>query len=91
MESAIPEHLVAPRTRPARLADGFVPPYPSFSARHPVSVRRLVLACFGAVALGAGEPEEGGSQGLGGGAGRTGRAGPPRPGGHRVGRAARPR
>lgn len=59
MESAIPEHLVAPRTRRARLADGFVPPYPSFSARHPVSVRRLVLACFGAVALGAGEPGTG--------------------------------
>ena len=49
MESAIPEHLIEPTDRPARLADGFAPPYPSFSARYPVSVRRLVLACFGQV------------------------------------------
>lgn len=50
MESAIPAHLAAARTRPAALAEGYVPPYPSFSARHPVSVRRLVFACFGAQA-----------------------------------------
>ena len=47
MESAIPAHLQCPRTRPRRVADDYVPPYPSFVARHAPSVARVVMAYFG--------------------------------------------
>jgi len=47
MESAIPEHLRCPRTRQRRVADDYVPPYPSFVARHAPSVKRVVMAYFG--------------------------------------------
>ena len=47
MESAIPEHLQSVRTRHRRVPDDYVPPYPSFVARHKPSVTRLVMAYFG--------------------------------------------
>ena len=47
MESAIPSHLQCPRSRPRRVPDDFVPPYPSFVARHPRTVQRVVMAYFG--------------------------------------------
>jgi aldoxime dehydratase len=47
MESAIPEHLQSVRTRHRRVPDDYVPPYPSFVARHRVSVTHLVMAYFG--------------------------------------------
>ncbi len=47
MESAIPPHLQCPRSRPRRVPDDYVPPYPSFVARHPASVQRVVMAYFG--------------------------------------------
>jgi aldoxime dehydratase len=47
VESAIPAHLRTDRTRPRRVADGHVPPYPGFVARHKSSVERVVMAYFG--------------------------------------------
>lgn len=47
MESAIAGHLTVARTQPARKGATFTPPYPSFSARFPVSTRRVVMAYFG--------------------------------------------
>jgi aldoxime dehydratase len=47
MESAIPPHLQCPRSRPRRVPDDYVPPYPSFVARHPRTVQRAVMAYFG--------------------------------------------
>ena len=47
MESAIPAHLQCPRTRQRRVADDYMPPYPSFVARHAPSVTRVVMAYFG--------------------------------------------
>jgi aldoxime dehydratase len=47
MESAIPEHLRAARTRHRRVPDDYVPPYPSFVARHRPSVQQVVMAYFG--------------------------------------------
>lgn len=52
MESAIPGHLRCPRTRERRVPDDYVPPYPSFVARHPSSVKRVVMAYFGVQAQG---------------------------------------
>lgn len=49
MESAIPSHLTVARTRPRRIPDDFVPPYPSFVARPATSVRQVVMAYLGAV------------------------------------------
>jgi len=48
MDSAIPSHLRCPRTRPRRVPDDYVPPYPSFVARHAQRVERVVMAYFGA-------------------------------------------
>lgn len=48
MESAIPDHLTVPRTRPARVPDDFRPPYPSFVARTPESVGQVAMAYLGA-------------------------------------------
>jgi aldoxime dehydratase len=47
MESAIPEHLKSARTRHRRIPDDYVPPYPSFVARHKPTVQRMVMAYFG--------------------------------------------
>jgi aldoxime dehydratase len=47
MESAIPEHLRSARTRHRRVPDDYVPPYPSFVARHKPTVQRVVMAYFG--------------------------------------------
>ena len=47
MESAIPEHLKTERTRHPRVGGDYVPPYPSFVARHKPSVTRVVMAYFG--------------------------------------------
>ena len=52
MESAIPGHLRCPRSRERRVPDDYVPPYPSFVARHPASVKRVVMAYFGVQAQG---------------------------------------
>jgi aldoxime dehydratase len=53
MESAIPEHLRTARTRHRRVPDDYVPPYPSFVARHKPSVARVVMAYFGVQLHGA--------------------------------------
>ena len=47
MESAIPLHLQCPRSRQRRVPDDYEPPYPSFVARHPQTVQRVVMASFG--------------------------------------------
>ena len=47
VESSIAPHLRRPRTRPTRKAEGFRPPYPSYSARFPVTTTRVVMAYFG--------------------------------------------
>jgi aldoxime dehydratase len=53
MESAIPQHLRTARTRHRRVPDDYVPPYPSFVARHKPTVQRLVMAYFGVQSGGA--------------------------------------
>jgi aldoxime dehydratase len=58
MESAIPSHLQCPRSRHRRVPDDYVPPYPSFVARHPASVKRVVMAYFGLQSHDAGAPRE---------------------------------
>lgn len=47
METAIPPHLRVDRTRPRRIDDDFVPPYPGHVARHDPGVERVVMAYFG--------------------------------------------
>ena len=47
MESAIPPHLGAKRTRHRRVSDDYKPPYPSFVARHRPEVEKVVMAYFG--------------------------------------------
>jgi aldoxime dehydratase len=47
MESAIPEHLRADRTRPRRVPDDYKPPFPAFMARYKPNVKRVVMAYFG--------------------------------------------
>jgi aldoxime dehydratase len=47
MESAIPAHLECPRQRHRRVPDDYVPPYPSFVARHRPDVVRVVMAYYG--------------------------------------------
>lgn len=47
MESAIPRHLQTERTQSARTPRDYRPPYPSFVARHPPNVVRVVMAYFG--------------------------------------------
>ena len=47
MESAIPPHLTATRTRHRRVPDDYKPPYPSFVARHRPKVEKVVMAYFG--------------------------------------------
>jgi aldoxime dehydratase len=55
MESAIPDHLKTVRTRQPRVADDYVPPYPSFVARFKPNVTRVVMAYFGLQFLAADE------------------------------------
>ena len=47
MESAIPPHLEAERTRHKRVGDDYRPPYPSFVARYKPAVSRVVMAYLG--------------------------------------------
>jgi aldoxime dehydratase len=47
VESAIPGHLLATRTRQRRVPDEYQPPYPSFVARSRSQVRQVVMAYFG--------------------------------------------
>ena len=47
LESAIPAHLLTTRTAPSRLKDGFIPPYPSFTARLDPTVKHVVMAYLG--------------------------------------------
>jgi len=47
MESAIPDHLRAERTRTRRIPDDYAPPYPSHVARFKPSVQRVTMAYFG--------------------------------------------
>ena len=47
IESAIPPRLQCPRTRHKRVPDDYVPPYPSYVARFPDTVDRVVMAFFG--------------------------------------------
>jgi aldoxime dehydratase len=47
VESAIPTHLRAERTRTRRIPDDYAPPYPSFVARSSTSVKQVVMAYFG--------------------------------------------
>lgn len=53
MESAIPLHLEAQRTRHKRVPDDYQPPYPSFVARYKPAVGRIVMAYFGVQYCGA--------------------------------------
>lgn len=53
MESAIPLHLEAQRTRHKRVPDDYQPPYPSFVARYKPTVGRVVMAYFGVQYRGA--------------------------------------
>ena len=48
MESAIPEHLRCPRTRPAGFAPGHVPPNPAYTARFSEVQRQMTMAFVGA-------------------------------------------
>ncbi|SNS56208.1 phenylacetaldoxime dehydratase family protein [Rhodococcoides kyotonense] len=47
LESAIPDHLVVPRSCPRRTPATYEPPFPSYVARFPVSTKRVVMAYFG--------------------------------------------
>jgi aldoxime dehydratase len=47
VEPAIPAHLTVARTRPARMKEGYAPPYPSFVARMQPGVCQVVMAYFG--------------------------------------------
>ncbi|OZD67510.1 phenylacetaldoxime dehydratase [Rhodococcus sp. 05-340-1] len=47
LESAIPDHLVVPRSCPRRTPEGYQPPFPSYVARFPVSTERVVMGYFG--------------------------------------------
>lgn len=47
LESAIPEYLVTERICPRRTPGSYQPPFPSYSARFPVSTTRVVMAYFG--------------------------------------------
>jgi len=58
MESAIPKHLVCPRTRHRRIPDDYAPPYPSVVARYKSGVKQVVMAYFGVQYRGATLPNE---------------------------------
>lgn len=47
MDSSISPHLVCPRSRPRRVPDDYVPPYPAWSARVDPGVERVVMANHG--------------------------------------------
>lgn len=48
MESAIPEHLRCPRSRPAGSAPGHVPPNPAYTARFSKAQQQMTMAFVGA-------------------------------------------
>lgn len=47
-EPAIPEHLRAERTVPAKMPEGYQPPFPAFASRFPKKATDLVMAVIGA-------------------------------------------
>ncbi len=47
METAIPAHLVCPRSNRRRIKDDFVPPYPAWTARGDESISTVVMGYFG--------------------------------------------
>ncbi|HEY0269124.1 MAG TPA: phenylacetaldoxime dehydratase family protein, partial [Methyloradius sp.] len=47
MESAIDKHLVCPRTIQRTMKEGYVPPYPAWTARTDTSVTQVVMGYFG--------------------------------------------
>jgi hypothetical protein len=47
-ESAIPEHLRADRTIPARMPEGYAPPFPAWGSQFPKKAADLAMAVFGA-------------------------------------------
>ena len=47
-ESAIPEHLRAERTVPAKMPEGYEPPFPAFASRFPEKAEDLVIGIIGA-------------------------------------------
>ena len=47
MESAIPLSLQCPRTRAARAAESYTPPYPAWVSRADPGVGRVVMGYFG--------------------------------------------
>lgn len=47
LDHAIPSHLQTERTIPAKTPDGFVPPFPSYTARFPKEAKDLVMAIIG--------------------------------------------
>lgn len=47
MESAIPRELQCPRTHAMRMAAGYAPPSPAWTARWPAGVRQVVMAYLG--------------------------------------------
>jgi aldoxime dehydratase len=53
MESAIPEHLLCPRSRSRRVPDDYTPPYPAYTARANPSVKQVVIGQFGVQSRGA--------------------------------------
>jgi aldoxime dehydratase len=47
LESAIPQHLICPRSRQRRIPDDFVPAFPAAIARFEPAVKQVVMAYFG--------------------------------------------
>ena len=47
METAIPKHLVCPRSNQRRIDDDFVPPYPAWTARGDEAMSAVVMGYFG--------------------------------------------
>ncbi len=53
MESAIPKHLQCPRQRSRRVEEGYLPPYPAYTARAAAAVEQVVMGYFGVQSTGA--------------------------------------
>lgn len=56
LESAIPDHLVGPRSCPRRTPASYEPPFPSYVARFPVATKQVVMAYFGIQGTPGGAP-----------------------------------
>ena len=54
MVSAIPPHLLCPRTRARRIEDDYQPPYPAWTTVPDASVKQVVMGYFGIQSLGPG-------------------------------------